>query len=360
MKSKQPNKDAHHSNIQRKPKKLENKGTATILDNRPKMVVQRQLKSIMHNKSQVIQRAAIQNDKLNLVGETHPESEKRRESEIEYSEGEFGKDHYWLENEFVVETADGNVERFGDPIHLLILNRLTNIKLAIIEFIDIVNQLLKFENQGIEYDGHDVFKRGAKLAAMLPSSMIQAWGLLKDHPQLKKGLSFSFGKNFEMFLSNLSFKNEKGFLGLLKVWAKRAQNYEDTFHEDFYLYNKKPIREQELKEVLAGLKTMHGYFKVMSTSREKFGDNLNAYKEIDALQELFTETRIKRSNQMHEAAVAMNHKKGIWKIGELHIQDIIRSDVDTSDYNLTTEAEFDMNFPKQKKKNQGLYAHKNY
>ena len=347
---KENNQEPQKDTIQNKQQEISTGGEATIIDNRPEIIVQRKIKNAILNSggnNQIIQRAAIANDSLNMVGENHKDSGKRRQREVRYSNRVFGEGNYWKENEFTVENQNGEFERFGDPINVRILQRLNNTKLGLKEFISIVNQLLEKEKRSERYDIYDEdFKRGSELVSMLPITMINAWGLLKDYSTLKKGLSFTFLKNLSLIPSNISMKSkgEKGFLGFLKSWANEIQTFSTHFHGDFYDYTEPKTRKSAQENMLRSLKKMYGYFDAMSTSQSKFGENLNNFKDIGSLQTLFNETSEIRSFQMHEAAKKMSHKKGIWKVGEDHIQHILLDGKDTTGYNIVTKNEFDQNF----------------
>ncbi len=277
--------------------------------------------------------------KLNLVGESHNKSEERRGKEKEYTETIFGAEgEYWLENEFKVLNNDGGFERFGDPIHLRVINRLTNIKLGIQELKDKMKKE-RSKNSPATLD------RINELLDRLTDSIQQAYGLLNDHPDLTNGITYSenFIKRNKKRLYSNPHNSPENIIEILKNSMNSIRACKNYFSNNYPL-QKKYMKNSyiDYRSALSALQNSYADIETINTPKNVFEINLHEYNYGYYLKKAFNKLRKSRSRQMHEAAMLMKHKKGVWTMGELHIVDIIKEYGECDDYNIENEESYNI------------------
>ncbi|MFC5049169.1 hypothetical protein ACFPK9_00855 [Rubritalea spongiae] len=96
---------------------LKGLGRPIFINNRSTSVTQQKLQDVSNR--QVIQQKALAKKKLNVVGESHPESKPRRAKEEAYTKAMLGKDAiYKTESQFRTSAWAFQDDRYGDPMLL--------------------------------------------------------------------------------------------------------------------------------------------------------------------------------------------------------------------------------------------------
>ncbi|MFZ6723721.1 DUF4157 domain-containing protein [Undibacterium sp. Ji49W] len=232
---------------------------------------------------------ALATDKLNVVGENHDESDPRREQEKTYTKSIIGDDAgYWGEADFALGDKTG----WGDPKHLRIAN--------ILELI------------------HDFFKPLTKLGIIFSETegpLPTEW-VIKIKAAFAKSLAIHFERLIQEISVNVQLIREgKDVLSQhmdrpFTAWAKEAiQLRRDLMQRiaDIDLYLESGIDTKDLKFNLFGTSLEIEYF---------------ASKSINALQAEIPLAEFERSMEMDSAASAAYARKGVWKIGQKHVDDI--------------------------------------
>ncbi|MFK7799105.1 MAG: DUF4157 domain-containing protein [Aureispira sp.] len=246
----------------------------------------------------IIQRKALSNTKLNVVGESHPESANRAELERQMVQEKVGGT-FWEENEFKMTVGDGETD--ADPLTYRLIHTLQNIA-----------RLSK--SVGGSKTGHQGTGRLAVLSWNILSNLValaeKQWGELK-------GVAYPGDLNDEeVGVRDARFQARMDKLEHLKTGFAYLQQHKDT-----------PKAELDKTEY----ETHLGYVSLFVTDMQQ---NTMSVAEVTKL----------RSEYMHKAAESKAGEIGIWKIGTDHVDDILallQEKGTEPSYNLLTKNEFD-------------------
>jgi hypothetical protein len=220
---------------------------------------------------------------LNVVGEIHNNHLQELEKEFLLRKFGFGSDEYWLEDKFKIVGADGT-EIFGDSLKLYFP----------------YEKLIKVKNE---------------LGGLLDAN-------------------YSAGQDF---------KNQ--FLVSAKV--TKLLGYAKLMKQDFQMLNTQ--QQQQLKNVETTVEELISLIETNNEPEENPEVLKGMKKKIEALEKMIDHTNPslddQRSKAMHEAAQKGKDKKGVWKIGQAHVDDIRRMRLVT-EYNLVDSSVFVSEFTK--------------
>jgi len=280
----------------------------------------------------------IDPNKLNVIGENHLESGGRRNNEKTLAESIFkNKNSYWEENEFEVLNKEGVKERDGDPIILQLvefINPETGIDdmLKMYENNNYTNLISKNNKNGEDKISKKIFVDAEIKYITLGISMVRKGfinfeKLVEKHvkslnQQIDKGISNEisvneflntfFSKDLHHFSSGVEFHN----------------HYKDKIEEQLGLIDKAETTNENIQQLVSDLKTAFKPHYVNNLKKES-----NGYKNKISGENDGNKITYLRSIYMHEAANKMYKTKGIWKIGQHHIIDILKY-IRQSDYYL--------------------------
>ena len=226
----------------------------------------------IHSQKKVCQLALgtnLETGKLNVVGERHNESDKRRNVEIDYATWLFGKNHYWLEEQFIFKGA------WGDPKDLRVKYCYTVIRDSLKEILGQLYALVF--NPGLYDDGK--YKLHFDDAT---------YALLVIYSEFENNVVFN--PDFD------------------ETIKKYCDVFGKTLLEIDEAKNEKKISESDVK------KWRNSIIPGCDDLDEKLVVRIN---DSNSLRE-------DRSLDMHKVAenAQKNGIKGIWKIGNDHIRDI--------------------------------------
>lgn len=225
--------------------------------------------------------AKLKKGKLNVVGERHDISDKRRHEEKWMAANVLKTKNYWTEGMF----KTGNPEHYADPFELRVLQAFTMLE------------------EGLNL-GH-------------PKLVGQCLAEIRD--------SCDYVKNeidgFE--LSKARKKYYKTLGKQVKKWIKAVIPYTQK-EEESARTNMQAILGEHLPEIRQSI----------AASRELESEALDTSEKIG----------LQRSIAMHEAANAEAGQEGIWKIGERHVEHIQEENLNDRQYELTNMAEYDQEF----------------
>lgn len=233
-------------------------------------------------------RQLLSSDRLNVIGEEHLESGRRRHGE-ELIARSIAKGGYWQEHEFINEDDSGN-RIVGDPWDLRVKQNLTYLKMAVLPKIEKENNAI---TQGV-YSF-----------------------------QLTEVMSDLYG---EIHIIESEYRHHA---------AENApeKTFEEIKTSDSYY--------KLLTEALNNTKKIHKYSDEHLTVDEKITSLMKGlienvteiYTSKLADSDDFTSIRKERSEKMHISAEKFYRIKGIWKIGDDHLVDI-KETKDAFKYNL--------------------------
>ncbi|MFZ6653820.1 DUF4157 domain-containing protein [Undibacterium sp. TJN19] len=257
--------------------------------------------------STVAQRALVKG-KLNVVGENHDESDPRRVKESTYTKSELGEDAgYWGEGDF----ATGDRTGWGDPKHLRLAELLSRLNKNFTPLEKLTSRYPESEGE-IPADQLKLIRTALKV--VLDTYMGRLVAEISVNIGLKKA-----GKDA------LTGHMDQPFV----TWAKKALEIKKDIIKliagiDQYLIDKSG--EDELKLDLWATCFSAQYFSEESISALYKGNTL------------ITE---ERSFAMEDAASQAHDRKGVWKIGQAHVEDIkLITEEDAREYHLMDRSEF--------------------
>ncbi|OJJ16775.1 hypothetical protein BKI52_33255 [marine bacterium AO1-C] len=245
-------------------------------------------------------------DRLNVVGETHDESNARRVEEKAFCKEQTGSSNYWGENQFRAKHSYTNSKvPFADP------------------FVLRIDQFISFAIQYCEEMKESAKEWKSNLAMGKLSSVYMALKGLKDTLKLMDDKQ----DGFELSTTQKS------------EYAPLKQEIDDNMHliasvnasVKEYQYD-----EEKLESFVKG-DGLFLEFEAWLNSLTDFRDLKDLYGKQE-FSELSREISQQRSEAMHEAANRRNKAKGVWKIGEKHRQDL-EGKADKK-YNLVSKEEF--------------------
>jgi len=270
----------------------------------------------------VLQLLALSDDQLNVVGEKHEESTPRRPQETKYAATFSGSEHYWIEHEF--RTGSGARSDIADPWQFRLEREAIEVRRAIdgLEFqLGIgeitVNALVEELKDGADYIDSMIYT----LESMLGSDdteKIDAWSLQPDQMSKYEGLL-------------------GGVTKMSKRWGKVARKFKKGMPDMV-----KPPGEEQRRRVKKP--TTYGNYAAELEYALKGKKCLDVLAYRDSESDLQT-IKEGRDQGMHEAAEARSSVRGVWKIGQNHV-DRIKDRYKERSYNLMTRAEFNEDFEK--------------
>ncbi len=285
-------------------------------------------------------------DRLNVVGERHSESNanNRREYEKEYSQIYTGSNNYWEEHEFRKWEAGKPWEQqnLGDPykLHFLYVLKLLEIRNGNI----MINHVL----------GRNVALMEELLFAI---EYLKYFLILPKHLKLDQ-LDFEFTKEEKKEFVDLEPHIKNAALTLINT-------YKQIFYSDAQTYIAQNLKlPWDLKKDWVGEpEGLLGENKEYTpqSSIESVNRLIAAVKEKRIIgNEYSKKTRDdiseERSDAMHNAAKeSCYERKGVWKIGDAHVQDILLKYLNKGEinYNIVAVDDFNLHFNpcfEQKKK----------
>ena len=253
-----------------------------------------------------------------MAGETHRDSDPRRQDEIDYATEE-GGGGYWKEGDFrgdpgVAASAAGDPGTMGDPFLLR-----AEFLLAIQRDATLV--VLKAFEQGMVPPHFDTFKGMA---------VDEAWQQFV-HVGLKEKETTSPLKGQLREICTAIFKGSQEETE--KVQAVRAYDVHEGLRE---LAN--DLERSQKAADAAG-------------ARERLEKAIAGFEKAIGTIASIPDARKKRSEAMHDAAQGLANQgasqRGLWKVGDEHIPDMAQFAKDSwfsQKYELLTKSEFDADF----------------
>ncbi|MEA3157889.1 MAG: hypothetical protein QOK44_5478, partial [Betaproteobacteria bacterium] len=276
----------------------------------------------------VIQRK-ITPDRLNVVGETHSESEPRRGQEKEYT-NQVTKGGYWLEQEFKYSAGadDKASEAPGDPVDLRITQRLVQLN----EYTDLViKNIDDLDNKGF------------------PGSIEQQRLVIRDSV-------------VQLGVPTANLPYELGREGAPKAVAYQLEGGKTVDAAGLKDLMQLILADagkmlQELAAVALDAATQRES-KLAQPAIEKLRSKVADHKQTIGkwprvkITETRQQVREQRSAVMAAAASREAARKGVWKIGELHVHDMLQDEkaADKRAFELTTKDEFNQELAAYEKK----------
>ncbi len=265
---------------------------------------------------QIVQRKALSKDKLNVAGEIHPESDAQRELERAFSAEKTGSPNYWQEPEF--KTLDG--ARADPTFHRLH------------QYMDYLYSL----NLNTLIQRHDELNGDIPEAKQ---NYINNWVTVTPYITENLNAFFKELKKYENGTLIVSDESEQKILNkIIKNYRQSLSGFWSNLTETFEI-PELAVAEPKPKETTKGLEISDFLFvhelklfwtyvtEVFKLFEEKSG-NKNA-----------EEISLARSMAMNHAAESKKDEKGVWKIGNDHVKDIIIK-TDEQNYNLITRPDF--------------------
>lgn len=251
------------------------------------------------SRSSVIQRAKIEANRLNVAGEDHDESDKRRFDERRFALQE-ANGMYWNENEFGVEISIGETKGEVDA------DSLSFRWLQIVSFILDINSLSS-NKEGVQR----LVSWINELAGVHESldNLSEA-----DRARVDSRLNFT-----EIKVTVAEIQNHKTFIEKITEIRERLKGK----------LNKENKKNYDIEDEKADLFQLNlGLADVL-----KFDPAENSKK-----------ITLDRSMLMWGAANQHGNRLGIWKIGDAHVQDIKDRNKDISTFNLLSRKEFNESY----------------
>ena len=292
-------------------------------------------------------RTELVNDKLNVAGENHSVSGGRRPAERVFCTKKTGSGNYWEEYDFRLDGSSDNATSKAPRADRTYMR----IDLRFCEFSTIIGNLEKCKNDFETYKNNNwwtlmvtyTFPACERCVSTAKGELEELNALLPDLSGLD-GLEVAerieaynqiTAKSLEILtyittkLSSVDFLGIKVIVGLLDT----AVINNDTSAINYYtgrLQTYSTAQMDKALELIAGLKIG---LEAIAVLREPtlFGALTNR-----------SSINKNRSDVMHEAAKSNFTKKGVWKIGESHRNDI--KDKTDINYNLVSKDDFDIAF----------------
>ncbi len=266
----------------------------------------------------ILQRNAIIRNRLNVVGEDHVESDDRREDEMDYiATRGINRNNYWTEDGFVYDikekkkwlgglwtTTKSRTTHRGDPRLSRVEGRLAYIK-------------------------EKVARRMAWLSGLQ--------GL-----RLNKAEEYYTGMEWRVAMERLNY-------GVNMAIDDLGQLTRDPEHQNIH---------GTMQTILGHMRQLRGIFLPLEgvnvpTSRPRIGYAQMFMQHWTPVEpafvqaigrpiQLFATTVFDRSQGMHDGAEHAARKRGVWKVGQTHV-DQIKGQIDANeagDYNIVTQNEF--------------------
>ncbi len=250
----------------------------------------------------VMQQKALVRDKLNVAGEYHPESGKRRDQEAAYTTEKTGG-NYYKEGEFKTSKWALQSDRLGDPMLLR-----AEMLLAILREKMVARILTPFAANQVP----------PALGLNIPIK--QAWDMVKGlvQSQLQEIATALYSAVQEDTEAEQAVKAAATFDNLNRLSGAMSSSFVKDVGSNIL---------PEINSIIAGFA-----------------------KDVLGLRDIRSESTVNqlRSKAMQEAAAnnserRIGAKKGVWKVGNDHIAEI-KADKNTVKYELMTKDEFNEDF----------------
>ncbi len=338
----------------------------------------------------------LKTDQLNVVGENHKESDSRRTEEEEYAKRYSGSSNYWQEHQFRVldrtywekfhsvisslnfflpkslsysdkrPFADTFKERFLQ--HVAIAEE-SNIY-EILEDIVKIQQVAELEKQSLKKSLTEWHFRLTDSDKYISEVWILIEKLKSDQDgfELTEEEKKQF-KDLDKYTSDIK-KSWRTFvidlLSLVEVkfptdiiwdillykdlnfpWATTdAKNKKPASVKVFDAANSAIAFDVSVNNLVVALAQSSLYMSPDTTESEI--DEMPPLSTEDLKYPWFSQVARMRSRSMHAAANSQCDEKGVWKIGEEHVRDIIwlndKGKIDKIKYNLVNQADFNIHF----------------
>jgi hypothetical protein len=248
-------------------------------------------------------------DRLNIVGETHTESDARRAEEIKFCLVKAGSADYWTEDKFPDLSTDGVQQFQGDPGADLMEFRATHGIAYLVAAID------KLGDEAVNVSTTPVNSAGPVVTAF--DLKVKKLMVMRDR------VDRSWRPSSEAVNRAVQAAYDQ---------AERAfQAYNTAFQNAPANKQLKAIRDFSnsriaLRDLIPALTAAVG---------AEISDNRDAHQLAEYM-------RTQRSIFMGLGAIFSMRKKGVWKVGDLHITDLTsgKSNVDRSRINVVSKEDF--------------------
>ncbi len=289
-------------------------------------IIQKKTSNVINQKvyqkngtSDVVIQRELAKDRLNVVGEDHPESNARRHQEINYTKKIIGGTaNYWMEYQFTVN----NEADWGDPKYLRLADRLKMIETS---FTLKKQKAWQFNLESPEEKKHleekvlpalrKKFQTGVKLFEGLKSEIDEDRRLIAE------------GKSL--------FKEELATVDLEKL-ESQGRKLKESLTEGITKIDNYNIEEEKTNVELNSL-LLYLYY-IYNNIKDYGSKSINA-NSCDELP-----IQLQRSIKMNEAANQESNQLGVWKIGQAHVEDIKKTNADKLNYKLVDKVDFDYDF----------------
>jgi hypothetical protein len=292
-----------------------------------------QLSKLPAGQSQpAIQRAALANDKLNVVGEDHNECRDRRPHESTLLQEKTGATGFWLEQEFrvnILGVHGGNESdtQQADPA-------LERTRYILAEFAFRLRSAFSAFEAAVDPIGDEDFDRPFREDDVAKRKALH---VATEHvyEQIDDTIEQELHKHLH-YLKRQDWPETKiapvGKIGELI----RQLKAKTSFARD-------AVDMKAVKAILAWIKE-EGAELVEQCKRANWISEGDTTAIFETPGTVLDDSRVKRSRGMHEAGNRNANVLGMWKIGEEHvtdIKDLIKlQKVADADYNLLTKTEF--------------------
>ena len=271
----------------------------------------------------MIQRAeSLVDTKLNVVGENHAETEGRLKEEKEYCHRKTGSDNYWDEAAFLYRPQVGAVPTFGDPVE----QRALQAAAGLVYFAE--NKILPAAEQAVASNGF-ISQEGNEGANLF---MQKGQYLDEETEQYKKYWEQAYKAS-----SWREFDQARvGYIGKF---------------QDLFRIAKKQSEKQTRSQDLAALRELTNRLREHWTRWRTAADSKNVRGGLERVVEGVDKgVSMERSIYMDEAAKGWGRTlRGVWKIGEHHVQDILDyRQAEPVEYNLVNRASFNKRLKEDK------------
>ena len=275
--------------------------TFQLVDNRPKSISKLQKQGKDSNIQPVFQLQKLQEGKLNVVGEHHTESNRRREQERDIAAREVGGE-YWTEDKFRIRETKSSREEavkdtaqdpriVGDALYLRIAES--------IQYVD---------------DAKNEFKEGWNEWTTKKLSIEQLAGLKSELQTLLltcKTHTLEANRLAEAYMHNEEFKTLPKFVTELIIQIhKLLPETEKLFLILVETWKKHSLQQLISDRFLNSFNVFGSNIDILSIYASRIGGSSR------------TDTSKLRSYEMDNAASFAHDRIGVWKIGFDHVQHI--------------------------------------
>lgn len=248
----------------------------------------------------IIQRAPVSANVLNVIGETHDESEKIEDIEKKYLKSKTGSSNYWDETDFRVgkeelkHTLYRDTRTKGDPTWLHVQSLLAGAS-------DFINNWFNQPNSPL---------------TLVTYNNVFGWAW---HTSMKNFM-WDIGKFIQTGYFDLTNQQIDAFANNRNLFDAADQHFETL---------KEAVKQQDMTNRL----------NLIKNARDALRAFINAvYGNIRTMAQVTAD----RDNHMHQSANQEHQTKGAWKVGQAHAA-VLANNVafPNKNYNVTQESEFE-------------------